>query len=90
MTMQEQRPALGTRAVERPAVPGQQHECADCGTKIKFQARVRNKIVYANVYEGETWDRLECFHTPCYLGAGSPHGPLDRSRSNELPSRKKP
>lgn len=68
-------------------MPGQQHECCGCDDKIKFQARVRNKIVYANVYEGERWDRLETFHPPCYLRAGQPYGPLDRRNADRLPGR---
>jgi hypothetical protein len=80
--------ALGTRAVERPALPGQMHQCAgDCGERIKFQARKRNKIIYANVYEGDRWDRMEPWHPECYTRAGQPHGPVDRSDSNKLPNR---
>lgn len=65
---------------------GQMHDCdGGCGEKIKFQARKRNKIIYANCYEGDRWDRLERFHPACYLRAGSPYGPVDRRGSNLLP-----
>lgn len=88
MAMAEPAPQqLGTRAVERPALPGQMQNCDGCGEKIKFQARRRMKIIYANVYEGDRWDRLEYYHPPCYLKAGAPHGPVDRSQSNKLPNR---
>lgn len=87
--MTDTAPRLGTRAVERPAAPGQQHDCdGGCGEKIKFKARVRNKIIYANVYKGDRWDRLECFHPACYRAAGNPHGPVDRSGSDRLPNRR--
>lgn len=81
---------LGTRAVERPVIPGQQYDCsAECGDKIKFRARERRKVIYANVYSGDRWDRLECWHPSCYRKAGSPHGKADRSGSDQLPNRGK-
>jgi hypothetical protein len=84
----ETAPRLGTRAVERPVLPGQQHECAaECGERIKFRAQERRKVIYANVYEGDHWDRLECWHPHCYAKARRPHGPVDRSKSDQLPKR---
>jgi hypothetical protein len=88
MAMQDPTPVLGTRAVERPALPGQMQTCEGCGEKIKFQARHRRKIIICNVYEDGHWDRLENFHPACYLQAGSPHGPVDRSQSNKLPNKR--
>lgn len=78
-------PVLGTRVVERPAVGGQMQTCDHCGEKIKFVARLRKKILYANIYEGDRWDRLEYFHPACYLKMGAPYGAVDRAGTNQLP-----
>ena len=66
-----------SRAVLRDVEPGSTVECILCGERVKFQAKVRHKQVICNVYIGETWDRVEHFHAPCYEEANEPHGPVD-------------
>ena len=66
-----------SRAVLRDVEPGSTVECVLCGERIKFQAKVRHKQVICNVYVGQTWDRVEHFHAPCYEEANEPHGPVD-------------
>jgi hypothetical protein len=68
---------LHSRAVLRDVEPGSAVECAHCGERVKFQAKVRNKQVICNVYEGSRWDRVEHFHADCYPLAGEPHGDVD-------------
>ena len=69
---------LGTRAVERPIEPGATGTCLGCGTLVKFQARVKGRMVLCNVYVGDRWDRLEVWHKTCYEEAGLVHGPILR------------
>ena len=66
-----------SRAVLRDVEPGSTVECALCGERVKFQAKVRNRQVICNVYVGGTWDRVEHFHADCYEQAGEPHGDVD-------------
>ena len=66
-----------SRAVLRDVEPGSTVECALCGERVKFQAKVRNRQVICNVYVGGTWDRVEHFHADCYEQAGEPHGEVD-------------
>jgi hypothetical protein len=66
-----------SRAVLRDVEPGSTVECARCGERVKFQAKVRNREVICNVYVGGTWDRVEHFHADCYEEAGEPHGEVD-------------
>ena len=51
-----------SRAVLRDVEPGSTVECALCGERVKFQAKVRHKQVICNVYENGTWVRVEHFH----------------------------
>jgi hypothetical protein len=71
------KPALKSRAVLRDVEPGSTVECALCGERVKFQAKVRHRQVICNVYVRGTWDRVEHFHSECYEQAGEPHGPVD-------------
>jgi hypothetical protein len=66
-----------SRAVLRDVEPGSTVECAHCGDRVKFQAKVRNRQVICNVYVKGVWDRVEHFHADCYELAGEPHGPVD-------------
>ncbi len=66
-----------SRAVLRDVEPGSTVECAHCGERVKFQAKVRHRQVICNVYVNGTWDRVEHFHSDCYEQAGEPHGPVD-------------
>lgn len=63
-----------SRAVIRSIEPGNSALCAHCGAPVKFVARAQLKQVIANVYKGDTWDRVEHFHADCYVEAGSPYG----------------
>lgn len=69
-----------TRAVLRMVQPGNDNLCARCGTRVKFQARMQNRCVIANVYVGDRWDHLEWWHEGCYEDAGDPHGRADDSK----------
>lgn len=68
---------LRSRAVLRDVEPGSTVECAQCGERVKFQAKVRHKQVICNVYVGGRWDRVEHFHSECYEQAGAPYGDAD-------------
>lgn len=78
-------PAWSSRAVIRDVEAGSSVDCAHCGERVKFQAKMRNRQVICNVYVGGQWDRVEHFHADCYTAAGKPHGeivgPLDQRRS---------
>jgi hypothetical protein len=63
-----------SRAVLRLIEPGSQVDCAHCGQRVKFQARLRLQQVICNVYLKNAWDRVEHFHAECYEEAGSPYG----------------
>ncbi|MFN8052973.1 MAG: hypothetical protein U0Q22_16120 [Acidimicrobiales bacterium] len=63
-----------SRAVVRDVEAGSSVDCAHCGERVKFQAKVRNKQVICNVYVKGAWNRVEHFHLDCYGVAGSPHG----------------
>lgn len=60
-------------------------DCAHCGQRVKFQAKIRNRQVIANVYTSGKWDRVEHFHADCYELAGKPYGeivgPLDQRKT---------
>ena len=66
---------LQSRAVERLVEPGNSALCARCGAPVKFVARAQHRQVIANVYVGNTWDRVEHYHHDCYLEAGQVYGP---------------
>lgn len=78
-------PKWTSRAVIRDVEAGSTVDCAFCGERVKFQAKVRNRQVICNVYVSGHWDRVEHFHAECYTTAGHPHGeivgPLDQRRS---------
>jgi hypothetical protein len=63
-----------SRAVLRPIEAGSFAECAYCGERVKFQAKVRKQQVICNVYVGGRWDRVEHFHAECYEAGGEPYG----------------
>ncbi len=75
---------LKSRAAERLVEPGNSAVCTRCKTPVKFVARVQHRQVIANVYVGETWDRVEHFHYDCYVDAGQPYG-----EPSQPPSRKR-
>ncbi|MBS1837943.1 MAG: hypothetical protein JST64_09620 [Actinobacteria bacterium] len=66
-----------SRAVLRDVEPGSTVDCAHCGERVKFQAKVRHRQVICNVYVKGVWNRVEHFHSECYSLAGEPHGPVD-------------
>ncbi len=74
-----------SRAVIRDVEAGSSVDCASCGERVKFQAKMRNRQVICNVYIRGKWDRVEHFHAECYDTADKPHGdiqgPLDQRRS---------
>ena len=74
-----------SRAVIRDVEAGSTVDCALCGERVKFQAKMRNRQVICNVYEDGRWNRVEHFHADCYSAADNPHGdivgPLDQRRS---------
>src|ERR1700761_4596614 len=86
-------PKWTSRAVIRDVEAGSSVDCAFCGERVKFQAKVRNRQVICNVYDNGQWDRVEHFHAECYEKAGNPHGdivgPLDQRRS-PTPARPQP
>jgi hypothetical protein len=63
-----------SRAVLRLSEPGCSVDCAHCGERVKFQARLRLQQVICNVYDKSVWLRVEHFHADCYEVAGSPYG----------------
>jgi len=63
-----------SRAVLRLIEPGNSVDCAFCGERVKFQARLRLQQVICNVYTKGVWERVEHFHSGCYEVAGSPYG----------------
>lgn len=63
-----------SRAVNRLVEPGNWAECSLCEEIIKFRARERRTQVICNVYTDNKWDRVEHFHTDCYLAAEEPFG----------------
>ena len=64
-----------SRAVIRTIEPGNDADCARCGSAVKFVARTQGRQVIANVYVDRRWDRVEHFHADCYDRAGQPYGP---------------
>jgi hypothetical protein len=67
--------ASKSRAVLRLIEPGNNASCEQCGTAVKFQARVQLRQVIANIYDAGVWLRVEHFHAECYQEAGQPYGP---------------
>jgi len=63
-----------SRAVLRLIEPGSSVDCAYCGQRVKFQARMRLQQVICNVYVKTVWDRVEHYHAECYEEAGRPYG----------------
>lgn len=71
---QSKRKKFTSRAALRLIEPGSTVDCAACGNRVKFQARLRLQQVICNVYIDNTWDRVEHFHAECYDEAGRPYG----------------
>jgi hypothetical protein len=63
-----------SRAVVRPVEAGSAVECARCGERVKFQAKIKQQQVICNVYVKGVWDRVEHYHAQCYDQAGKPYG----------------
>ena len=63
-----------SRAVVRLIEPGSMIDCSHCGSRVKFQARLRLSQVICNVYIDNAWDRVEHFHADCYEEASRPYG----------------
>lgn len=63
-----------SRAVIRTIEAGSSTECAACGERVKFQAKIRKQQVICNVYVDNRWDRVEHYHLECYLESGEPYG----------------
>jgi len=78
-------PAWQSRAVIRDVEAGSAVDCAHCGERVKFQAKMRNRQVICNVYIKGAWSHVEHFHADCYDSAERPFGeivgPLDARRS---------
>jgi hypothetical protein len=64
-----------SRAVTRLVEPGSQVDCMHCDERVKFQAKLRHQQVICNVYVKNKWDRVEHFHSECYIEAKEPFGP---------------
>jgi hypothetical protein len=60
--------------VVRPVEAGSAVECALCGERVKFQAKIKQQQVICNVYVRGVWDRVEHYHADCYDQAGKPYG----------------
>ena len=81
-------PSFTSRAVTRAIEAGSQAECAHCGDRVKFQARVRANQVICNVYIDGRWNRVEHYHEPCYTEVDEPYGPAaSPPRPAEFPPR---
>lgn len=65
---------FGSRAVARPIEAGNSASCAECGTPVKFSAKLKQLQVIANVYVDGQWNRVEHYHAECYDNAGEPYG----------------
>jgi hypothetical protein len=63
-----------SRAALRSVEAGNYVDCARCGDRVKFQAKLRKQQVICNVYIDGRWDRVEHYHAECYNEAGQPHG----------------
>ena len=63
-----------SRAVVRSVEAGSDVYCAECGDRVKFQAKNKQQQVICNVYVKGVWDRVEHYHFECYDVAGAPHG----------------
>ena len=63
-----------SRAVLRIIEAGTTAECAHCGDRVKFMAKLRKQQVICNVYVKGRWNRVEHFHDECYDLSGSPYG----------------
>jgi hypothetical protein len=73
-TAAKSEPRFTSRAVTRPIEAGSATECAHCGDRVKFQARIRANQVICNVYVDGRWDRVEHYHEVCYGEVGEPYG----------------
>ena len=67
-------PGFSSRAVVRTIEAGSSAECAHCGERVKFQAKIRGQQVICNVYVDGKWNRVEHFHAECYEEADAPYG----------------
>lgn len=74
-TAERSGPRFTSRAVARSIEAGSAAECARCGDRVKFQAKVRAQQVICNVYVDGRWDRVEHYHDACYATIGEPYGP---------------
>ncbi len=66
-----------SRAVLRMVEPGSQVECVVCGERVKFQAKMRHQQAICNIYEKNSWVRVDHYHYPCYKDAKEPYGPAE-------------
>jgi hypothetical protein len=73
-TAKKNAPTFTSRAVVRNIEAGSTAECASCGERVKFQAKLRMQQVICNVYVDGHWDRVEHFHYECYQQVGEPYG----------------
>jgi hypothetical protein len=73
-TTKKSAPSFRSRAVMRTIEAGSSAECAHCGERVKFQAKIRGQQVICNVYVDGKWDRVEHFHAECYTTHGEPYG----------------
>ena len=73
-TAKKSTPRFTSRAVVRNIEAGSTAECASCGDRVKFQAKVRKQQVICNVYVDGRWNRVEHYHAECYQHVGEPYG----------------
>jgi hypothetical protein len=66
--------AQQSRAVVRLVEAGSLVDCAHCGERVKFQAKLRKEQVICNIYVDGRWNRVEHYHDHCYEEAGAPFG----------------
>ena len=48
--------------------------CASCDEQVKFKAKSKATQVICNVYVDGKWDRVEHYHSECYVTSGQPYG----------------
>ena len=80
-TAKKPTPGFTSRAVVRNIEAGSSAECATCGDRVKFQAKVRMQQVICNVYVDGHWGRVEHYHLECYQQSGEPYGTPEEGTS---------
>ena len=63
-----------SRAVLRTIEAGSSAMCARCDEQVKFRAKAKLTQVICNVYVDGKWNRVEHYHSECYIEADRPYG----------------